>query len=321
MIKQPPTFNSQAPSPRRLRRPSPYRTLMLRRLPVTIASKAINYPIFLRLLPPRQFSLLTMDGGRESSSFSFSSFARDLPSLAGGREHGDTRGNRGGSRGRGRGRGAPTGTSDRIDTLGRLLVRILRHNATELNLDMRSDGYVKLQDLLKLNMKTRSNIPLSSHSIDEIREAVRIDNKQRLGLLEEDGELWIRANQGHTVKSVESESLLKPILSAEEIPVCVHGTYKRFLQSILASGLKRMSRLHVHFACGLPTDGEVKSGFRRDVNLIIFIDTTKAMEDGMKFYKSENGVILTEGFDGVVPAKYFQKIESWPKRNPVSFQV
>lgn len=31
-------------------------------------------------------------------------------------------------------------------------------------------------------------------------QAVRIDNKQRLGLLEEDGELWIRANQGHSVK-------------------------------------------------------------------------------------------------------------------------
>lgn len=31
-------------------------------------------------------------------------------------------------------------------------------------------------------------------------QAVRIDNKQRLGLVEEDGELWIRANQGHSVK-------------------------------------------------------------------------------------------------------------------------
>lgn len=43
------------------------------------------------------------------------------------------------------------------------------------------------------------------------------------------------------------------------------------------------------------------------------------LADGMKLYKSENGVILTEGFDGVVPVKYFQKIESWPKRNPVPF--
>uniref|UniRef100_A0A803NB07 Uncharacterized protein n=1 Tax=Chenopodium quinoa TaxID=63459 RepID=A0A803NB07_CHEQI len=51
------------------------------------------------------------------------------------------------------------------------------------------------------------------------------------------------------IQSIESESLLKPILSAEEVPVCVHSTYKRLLQSILARSL----------SCGLPSDGEVKS--------------------------------------------------------------
>ena len=42
--------------------------------------------------------------------------------------------------------------------------------------------------------------------------------------------------------------------------VCVHGTYRRNLDSILESGLKRMKRLHVHFSSGLPMDGEVISG-------------------------------------------------------------
>jgi 2'-phosphotransferase len=42
--------------------------------------------------------------------------------------------------------------------------------------------------------------------------------------------------------------------------VCVHGTYKKNLDSILESGLKRMQRLHVHFSSGLPTDVEVISG-------------------------------------------------------------
>lgn len=219
-------------------------------------------------------------------------------------------------RSRGRG-GAPAGTSNRIDALDRLLTRVLRHMAIELNLNIRRDGYVRVQDLLRLNLKTRANIPLSSHSVDEIREAVRTDNKQRLALLEENGELFIRANQGHSVQSVKSESLLQPILSAEEIPVCVHGTYKKYLESILRSGLQKMSRLHVHFSCGLPSDGEVISGMRRDINLLIFLDIKKAMEDGMKFYMSDNKVILTEGFNGVVPAKYFDRIESWPSRKPV----
>lgn len=34
-------------------------------------------------------------------------------------------------------------------------------------------------------------------------QAVRRDNKQRFSLLEENGELLIRANQGHTVKVIE----------------------------------------------------------------------------------------------------------------------
>jgi hypothetical protein len=42
--------------------------------------------------------------------------------------------------------------------------------ASELNLSMRSDGYVKVQDLLKLNMKTFANIPLKSHTVDDVRE-------------------------------------------------------------------------------------------------------------------------------------------------------
>ncbi|XP_034709329.1 tRNA 2'-phosphotransferase 1-like isoform X3 [Vitis riparia] len=212
---------------------------------------------------PSSLSLLTCFGvlvsmeNNSANSSSFSAFAHS--SRSGGRGRGGTmRDDRERSRGRGGGGGGSSG-KDKIDALGRLLTRILRHMASELNLNMRSDGYVRVQDLLKLNMKTFANIPLRSHTIDDIREAVRKDNKQRFGLLEENGELLIRANQGHTVTIVESESLLKPILSAEEVTVCVHGSYKRNLESILESGLKHMKRLHVHFSCGLPMDGEVIS--------------------------------------------------------------
>lgn len=178
------------------------------------------------------------------------------------------------------------GGKDKIDALGRLLTRILRHMAAELNLDMRSDGYVKVRDLLQLNITTHANVRLKSHSVDDLREAVRRDNKQRFSLLEENGELLIRANQGHSVDIVESERLLRPIISAGEAPVCVHGTYKKNLESILQSGLKRMKRLHVHFSSGLPTDGEVISGMRRDVNILIFLDVRKALEGNASVFFS-----------------------------------
>ncbi|KAB2626751.1 tRNA 2'-phosphotransferase 1-like [Pyrus ussuriensis x Pyrus communis] len=211
------------------------------------------------------------------------------------------------SRGRGGSGGGGSG-KDKIDALGRLckhytsrsvnyLTRILRHMAGELSLNMRSDGYVKVNDLLKLNIKTFANIPLRSHTIDEIKEAVRKDNKQRFGLLEENGELLIRANQG------QQQRLLTPILSSEEVPVCVHGTYRKNLESIL-DFLKVFSHSLV---C--------------NANVLIYLDVKKALEEGMKFYISENKVILTEGFDGVIPVKYFEKIESWPDRKPIPFST
>lgn len=46
---------------------------------------------------------------------------------------------------------------------------------------------------------------------------------------------------------------------------------------------------------------------------------TTSITEGMKLYISDNNVILTEGFDGVVPVKYFEKIESWPDRKPILF--
>lgn len=42
--------------------------------------------------------------------------------------------------------------------------------ASELNLNMRSDGFVKVEDLLKLNLKTFAEIPLRSHTVDDIWE-------------------------------------------------------------------------------------------------------------------------------------------------------
>ncbi|GJN01025.1 hypothetical protein PR202_ga18259 [Eleusine coracana subsp. coracana] len=242
-------------------------------------SAAVSTPLrsLLFLLPPHltpsSRRLLTMHPSSSSSSGYHSraaAFASPQP--------------RGGGRGRGRrhggGRGGRSGEgSERVDALGRLLVKVLRHMAPELGLDMRPDGYVRVRDLLRIDLPTYANIPLKSHTVDEIREAVRLSNKQRFSLLEENGELLIRANQGHSVNIVTSESLLKPILSADEV-----------------------------------------SGIRHDVNIIIHLDVRKALQDGMKFYISDNKVILTEGFDGVVPVKYFEKIETWPRRVPIPFQ-
>ncbi|KAM6575626.1 hypothetical protein CsatA_023953 [Cannabis sativa] len=241
-------------------------------------SIACNSTRFLRHFPLLFSSPTTAPTARSS----FASFAsRSNPSGGSGRDmeiksdRERSRG-RGGGGGRGRSGGSGSGSGkDKIDALGRLMTRILRHMSSELNLSMRSDGFVKVNDILQLNMKTFAHIPLRSHTVDDVREF----NRQ----------------------------------------VCVHGTYRKNLESILQSGLNRMKRLHIHFSRGLPTEGKVISGMRRNVEVLIYLDVKKALKEGMKLYISDNKVILSEGIDGVIPVKYFEKIESWPDRQPIPF--
>ena len=75
-----------------------------------------------------------------------------------------------------------------------------------------------------------------------------------------------------------------------------------------------MGRNHVHFSTGLPEDTEagVISGMRRDAELLIYVDVAASItEGGIKWWMSDNGVVLTEGGaeDGLVPLKYFKTVE------------
>ena len=61
-----------------------------------------------------------------------------------------------------------------------------------------------------------------------------------------------------------------------------------------------MSRKHIHLAKSL----DAKSGKRNNCNLLVYVNINDAMKDGITFYESANGVILTEGINGVIPSKY-----------------
>jgi 2'-phosphotransferase len=131
----------------------------------------------------------------------------------------------------------------------------------------------------------------------------------------EDPSNWvIRANQGHSI-AIDSVALLTPItLEADNIPkVVIHGTYFAFYEAIVASGgLKKMTRNHIHFSTGLPEDKKsgVISGMRNDAEILIYIDIERSMQDGgVKWWMSDNGVVLTEGDEnGILSTRYFKKV-------------
>ena len=72
-----------------------------------------------------------------------------------------------------------------------------------------------------------------------------------------------------------------------------------------------MNRQHIHFAQGLSGDDSVISGMPRTSSVIIFLDVSKALGAGLKFYVSENGVVLTPGNErGLVPTEFFSRVEA-----------
>ncbi|KAJ1306594.1 hypothetical protein OPQ81_007594 [Rhizoctonia solani] len=199
---------------------------------------------------------------------------------------------------------------------------ILRHGAAKEHLTIRSDGYVRVLDLL-------ARPKLKDLDLPGLLKIVTNDQKQRYQLGVQNGpdgpkvpivpitsaqapdlatSLWIRANQGHTLKVDDLET--KPITDPSEVPCAVHGTNLKAWESIKAQGLSRMRRNHIHLASGRPGASGVISGMRSSSQILIFIDIAAAIAAGILFHLSANGVILTAGdSNGLIPPVYFSSVE------------
>ncbi|KAI0947015.1 hypothetical protein AcV7_009567 [Taiwanofungus camphoratus] len=157
-----------------------------------------------------------------------------------------------------------------------------------------------------------------------LEQIVSKDNKSRYHMLFEPDKTsnspeeiwWIRANQGHSLKSVVLD--LQPIESAADIPTgtAVHGTTLRAWELIREQGLSKMKRNHIHLAQGVPGSGVI-SGMRNSSQILIYINVQKALDAGIKFYISANGVVLTEGDEhGHLSPQFFAKVET-ADRKPI----
>ncbi|KAJ0399003.1 hypothetical protein P43SY_008323 [Pythium insidiosum] len=189
--------------------------------------------------------------------------------------------------------------------LSKTLSYALRHGAVELGLEMRASGFVALQEILRLPV---------FRSVDEaqVEAIVRMDAKNRFTLTTDaSGAIkYIRANQGHTLSIVVDDELLTPITDACEVSKCIHGTYSKFWASIWSTGLCRMARNHIHMTPNEVPTGTVISGMRTNCDVLIYVDVALALQDGIKFYRSSNNVILSPGAGdaGVIERKYFARV-------------
>ncbi|XP_014560579.1 hypothetical protein COCVIDRAFT_12691 [Bipolaris victoriae FI3] len=225
---------------------------------------------------------------------------------------------------------------------------LLRHGADQEGLKLGKGGYVNVQDAL--NTKALQSLKIT---FAEVRDAVANNEKQRFSMIpvssldkessevpvseqlesiqesDDPADYVIRANQGHSIK-VDNEGLLVPISAeAGNVPeTVVHGTDERAWNLILKSGgLRPMGRNHIHFASGLPAGfrsldstsasadaAPVISGMRKSSTILVYVDIDAALAAGIKFFISENGVILTEGNEqGFLPYTFFKRVESRKK--------
>lgn len=123
-----------------------------------------------------------------------------------------------------------------------------------------------------------------------LEEVVAGNDKQRFAF-SADG-LQIRASQGH---SVDVDLALPP---TEPPSTLYHGTAERFVASIRTHGLRPGSRNHVHLSADDVTARKV--GQRHGTPVVLEVRAQAMSAAGHTFYRSANGVWLTEG----VPTEY-----------------
>lgn len=175
---------------------------------------------------------------------------------------------------------------------------LLRHGAKSKGLYMDEGGWCLLSDLAWYAWTDEPTV----------RKIVKSCPKKRFEIqkFEYEGQQteFIRATQGHTIKLNEKE-LLKELTEQDLPDFVIHGTYRKSISDIKASGLSKMQRQHIHMSRNLPGRNGVISGMRSSCDVIVKIDVKEAIKYGIKFYESSNGVILSPGNDqGVIPPQF-----------------
>lgn len=174
---------------------------------------------------------------------------------------------------------------------GKFLALILRHRPEVGGLTLDGEGWAPVDSVLAA-LRTR----FGAFTHDDLEALVRADEKGRYAF--DAAGLRIRASQGH---SVAVDLGLAPVEPPETL---YHGTVARFLESILAEGLKPGSRQHVHLSPDVGTARQVAARRAGD-KAILEVASLSLARTGHPFYKSANGVWLT----GAVPPEFLAVVQ------------
>lgn len=167
---------------------------------------------------------------------------------------------------------------------GKFLSLILRHQPETIGLMLDAAGWTSVAELL-------AQLAAHGHpmSAAELEILVATNDKQRYAFNTDHTQ--IRANQGHSLTEVDLG--LTPQLPPE---ILFHGTAQVTLAAILATGLEKRSRQHVHLSLDSVTARKV--GARHGKPVVLQVAAGAMYRAGHAFYQADNGVWLT---DAVAP--------------------
>lgn len=172
-----------------------------------------------------------------------------------------------------------------LTSISKFLSLVLRHEPDRIGLTLDVAGWTSVDELLR-----KAGAAGKSITRELLQEVVDTSDKKRFALSADGAR--IRANQGH---SIEVELGLVPVAPPD---LLYHGTATRFLESILRSGLDKRERHHVHLTADLDVARSV--GQRYGAVVLLEVDAKRMQADGHAFFRSDNGVWLTDA----VPPRY-----------------
>lgn len=170
----------------------------------------------------------------------------------------------------------------------KFLSLVLRHKPETIGIDLDENGWIDIDLLIqKVNEHGRKI------NRKELYFIVENNSKKRFALDETTNK--IRANQGHSLNiNLGFEAIQPP-------EILYHGTAQRFEDSIINSGIEKRNRHHVHLSAEKSTAKNV--GQRHGKPIILEVRAVEMFAKGFQFFKSENGVWLTDK----VPSLYLNK--------------
>lgn len=174
-------------------------------------------------------------------------------------------------------------TNSKHKKISKFLSFVLRHKPDAIGLTLDNQGWVNIDELIEKSNQAESGAGVILER--ELLQAVVATNDKKRFIISEDQQS-IRANQGH---SIAVDLQLQPITPPEFL---YHGTATRFLTAILHEGLKAQQRQHVHLSSDINTATAVGKRYGKPV--ILTVNALSMHEQGFVFYRSENGVWLTD---------------------------